>query len=267
METIEKGSGDLLVNKRFQSILDSNGIDSAVKLWNLAGEPVKKKLAQRGTERIVLKDNGKDYECYLKRYRPRPIAEKVKNFLSLKFTSGEDALNEWRAFKNFAGKGISVPEPIAYGSIGNCNCILLSGLKDYIRASDFLASPEIDPSRRRKVLNQIARLAALMHSANFAHQDFYLVHFFVILSDLDKVYIIDLQRAIMPRSGQINERWIVKDLGQLLFSAEKICTKREILRFWGIYCKMRKISSRNGVLITKIRGKAEKIGKREIKKQ
>ena len=72
-----------------------------------------------------------------------------------------------------------------------------------------------------------------MHSAKFAHQDFYLVHLF-IKDDL-AVYPIDLQRLIM---GELfKRRWHIKDLSQLLFSADGLVSRTDILRFWKIYTK------------------------------
>jgi len=67
-----------------------------------------------------------------------------------------------------------------------------------------------------------------------AHQDFYLVHMFVKENEGDKVYLIDLQRTVFPED--FSERWRIKDLGQLLYSARKLVSDTDILYFWKTYC-------------------------------
>jgi hypothetical protein len=125
-------------------------------------------------------------------------------------------------------------QPISCGAAGGNSCILTLGITDYVRASELFAKfAKADRVRRRKLIRGIAELAAGMHKAKMAHQDFYLVHLFVREKEDDRVCLIDLQRVVFEES--FSERWRVKDLAQLLFSAEKLVSRPDILYFWRIY--------------------------------
>ncbi len=260
VETMD--AGRLVLNADFKEILAFNGIDSFDKLWNIPSEPVKKVLKQRGTERVFLKTpDGILLEAYIKRYRPEPFKEKLKNLLALRPARYPGALNEWNAIIEFHRKGLPTMMPAAYASGGGDSCLLTLAIRDYVRASELFAGlAGGDRDRRRKIIRKIAELAAGMHSAGLAHQDFYLVHMFVRKDEDDKVYLIDLQRTVF--SQDFSERWRVKDLAQLLFSSRKFASRTDIMFFWKIYSagaggRMLK----DGSLIRKICRKAERIGR------
>ena len=128
-------------------------------------------------------------------------------------------------------------QPVACGAAGGNSCILTLGITDYVRASELFAKfAGGERVRRRKLIRRIAELAAGMHKAEMAHQDFYLVHMFVREKEDDSVFLIDLQRVIFE--GSFSERWRIKDLAQLLFSADKLVSRTDILYFWKIYTGM-----------------------------
>ena len=115
-----------------------------------------------------------------------------------------------------------------------------------------------DRLRRRKLIKRIAVLAAGMHKAKMAHQDFYLVHIFVREKEDDSVFLIDLQRVIFEES--FSERWRVKDLAQLLFSADNLVSRTDILYFWKLYTDMAGVEMyKNSSLLNKIFRKAARI--------
>jgi heptose I phosphotransferase len=85
-----------------------------------------------------------------------------------------------------------------------------------------------------------------MHKAGINHRDFYLCHFLLNVSSAEDqevdseenkepvIYLIDLHRAQIREN--VPRRWVVKDLGGLLFSAfEKNLTTRDLLRFVSTY--------------------------------
>ncbi len=237
---IEKLDGArLLVNSRFRGILEHNDLLDAESLWKVRSEPVKKKLRERGTERAMLADpgGGRPLEMFIKRYSPLPLKEYFKSALSLKPLFSDGAFHEWEAILSFHEKGIPTMEPVAVAKCADGTCLLTLGITNYRRASDlFPGFGAGDMTRRRRLVCEIARLAGAMHSANFAHQDFYLVHIFVKEDEGDKPYIIDLQRAIIRE--KLSSRWRVKDLAQLLFSAADFASRADIMRFWKTYCKL-----------------------------
>ncbi len=225
-----------LVNDKFRKVLDGNGISSPKSLWELKGEDAKRKTSARGTEKIILNGNEGKTEFYLKRYNPISLYEIIKNTLAFKPVFTDGAIHEWKALKAFEENKLSAPSPVAVAKFANGkSCLLSLGIKDYIRASEFLSKNYgATRARRRIVIKQIAQIAGRMHFANFAHQDFYLLHFFVVPAENDKVYLIDLQRVIMAEK-KLAKRWIIKDLAQLIFSAEEIVSRQEMLRFYSIY--------------------------------
>ena len=89
-------------------------------------------------------------------------------------------------------------------------------------------------------------MARKMHKAGINHRDFYLCHFLMDVPsaedpeearEKDKrpvLHLVDLHRAQIRQN--VPRRWLVKDLGGLLFSAfEKDLTRRDLLRFVRIY--------------------------------
>ena len=235
IEIKESKDGTFLFNSEFEYLLNDNNIKSFADLWGLSGESVKKKLVERGTERVMLDSKPEKIETYLKRYHPLPLKEYFKAITSFRpfFPSG--ALHEWDAIIEFHKHNIPTMLPIAVGNDSEGKSALLTlAITDYTRASDLLEKWKGDKSKRnerRKLIANIANLAAKMHSAKFAHQDFYLVHLFV--KDDLSLMPIDLQRIIMEK--QFARRWRVKDLGQLLFSAMEYTSKTDQLFFWQQY--------------------------------
>jgi len=266
--TNARDNGKLLVNAEFAEILDANNLSTADSIWNLEGENVKKKLAIRGTERIALSspDGENKIEAYLKRYLPLPIKEYVKNIVSGRPFFPDGAKHEWDAIIAFHAAEIATMRPIAVASLPDGRGALLTlGITDYKRASDIFAewNPEEKSAERAKLVANIAELAAKMHSAGFAHQDFYLVHLFV-LENLTTLPI-DLQRIIFP--DRFSQRWRVKDLGQLLYSARKFTTREERELFWEKYAEYAKNLKTPESLLKAVKRKADSIQKRAERKK
>jgi hypothetical protein len=101
-----------------------------------------------------------------------------------------------------------------------------------------------------------------MHAAGLAHQDFYLVHFFVKPTEDDALYLIDLQRVIIQKP--LPTRWIIKDLAQMLFSLHHTGGKQTPDLFQTAYQSAHAISSG---LWARARKKAERIRNRQNRKQ
>lgn len=259
---VEHKDGErLLVNADFARILEFNGLNSFENLWNMSGESVKKVLKERGTERVFLKspESPALTEAYIKRYKPDPFISRLKNFLSLRPCRFPGARNEWEAIIEFHRRELPTMQPLACGAADGNSCILSLGITDYVRASDLFAKfAKGERTRRRKLIRRIAELAAGMHLAEMAHQDFYLVHMFIREKEDDRVFLIDLQRVIFE--GSFSERWRVKDLAQLLFSADNLVSKTDILYFWKIYTDMAGMEMyRDNSLINRIFRKAARI--------
>jgi len=97
---------------------------------------------------------------------------------------------------------------------------------------------------KRRIIREMARISATMHTAGVFHKDLYLCHFFLNLRKIERdprdveLTLIDLHRLGEHRLWA--DRWRWKDLGQLLFSIEGVdgATPRDALRFWKHYRKL-----------------------------
>ncbi|HEV3022292.1 MAG TPA: lipopolysaccharide kinase InaA family protein, partial [Pirellulales bacterium] len=71
------------------------------------------------------------------------------------------------------------------------------------------------------LIRSVADAAARFHGLGFNHRDFYCCHFFIreTLRGRFDVHLIDLQRVEHRR--WLRRRWLVKDLGQLAYSAPR----------------------------------------------
>ena len=103
-------------------------------------------------------------------------------------------------------------------------------------------SPRVRVPLKRALIERIAIVARRLHKAGLNHRDFYLCHFLVRDRDWSawqandelELFLIDLHRV--QRRNVVPDRWLVKDLGGLLFSSlDAGMTKRDLLRFLKIY--------------------------------
>ena len=265
IETEIWDGGNLIVNSKFASILKNNGVETAAALYELRSDAVKCIVKERGTSRAVLMDGDAEVEVFIKRYSPVPLKEKLKLKLFCKPPTA-DAFDEWNAISLFHTHNLNTMEPIAVARVGDKTCNLTLGIQDYVRASDLFASfTDADVDRKRNLLKNMAELAGNIHALNLAHQDLYLVHFFVKESENDAVYLIDLQRTLIQK--KMARRWHVKDLAQLLFSAMPYVTQSDIDYFWELYTEIAGVELRGDrAFIADVKAKADRITKRDRRK-
>lgn len=222
-------NGRLFVNSEFMDLLRAHKLTSVSALWSVSSDPVKKVVKERGTEKLLL--DGTEY--FIKRCSLSSIKERVKSAFSLKFRYF-DAMNEWNALLRFHELGLNTMTPVAAGSLPDGRTLVLTlGLRNYRRASEIF--PELqDAAVKKDLIQKIAVLAGKMHANGIGHQDFYLVHMFV-MNDSQDIYLIDLQRCILGK--ELARRWIIKDLGQLYFSARDHVSDDDISFFISEYNK------------------------------
>ena len=152
------------------------------------------------------------------------------------------AQNEWRAIDFLHRHGIGTMTSVAYGKRGlnparQLSFLVTEELRDMHSLEDYCAPwPQQPPSAREKrlLIDQVAQIAGNMHRQGMNHRDFYLCHF-MMPNSWDKystpsLFLIDLHRAQIRRHTP--QRWQVKDLGALYFSAADIgLSRRDVLRF------------------------------------
>lgn len=150
------------------------------------------------------------------------------------------ARNEWLALGALSNAGVRSMTPVLFCERGlnpasRKSAILTESLESKVTLEDFETS---DPVLKRKLVSEVASMAGKMHKAGINHRDFYLCHFLMdepqALDQEPVLHLIDLHRAQIRQN--VPRRWMVKDLGGLLFSAfEKDLTRRDLLRFVRLY--------------------------------
>ena len=156
------------------------------------------------------------------------------------------ARNEWLALCALRNAGVRSMTPELFCERGlnpatRQSAILTESLESKVTLEDFETT---ESDLKRKLIAEVATMARKMHQAGINHRDFYLCHFLLdlpLVEDRDDapgaplvLHLIDLHRAQIRQN--VPRRWIVKDLGSLLFSAfEKNLTKRDLLRFVRVY--------------------------------
>jgi len=157
-----------------------------------------------------------------------------------------DASNEYRACLLLPKFGVPVPAPAAYGIRGlspatRQSFIVCDELVDHVSlstlAQNWHESPPA-PAFKRQLIEAVAEITRAMHCAGVVHRDYYLYHLLVdgelLKSGAIALALIDLHRAQLR--SRIPTRWLVKDLGALLFWCLDLpITRRDHLRFVRAY--------------------------------
>lgn len=233
MSLRQRGGGEVWLDAVFAAAWQGQDVFAAARALD---GTVFRALEQRQTLAFTLQ--GRRY--FIKRHQGARIGEILKNLLSLRLPV-VSARNEYRALRAMQAAGLAVPEPAAYGRRGLLPAQLESflvthdvgpheSLEDHCR--DWATRP---PAFRHKqaLLQQVADIARRMHGAGICHRDFYLCHFLRRARD-GQLVVIDLHRALVER--QLGQRWIIKDLGGLWFSAMAAgLTQRDLWRFLCAY--------------------------------
>lgn len=214
-------------------------VDAFDWLESAPGEPYRD-LPDRRTFRFEV--DGVGY--FAKLHRGVGWREIAKNLLSLRLPV-LDARREQRAIAALTAAGVSTLETVAWGVRG----------RDPARRRSFIVTREVptqysldhlarewgargraEPLVKRTLIRQLAQLTRRMHGLGINHRDLYIVHLLMpgAPGDDDALVLIDLHRAQLRR--RVPRRWLVKDLGSLLFSGMVApLTRGDRLRFMAAY--------------------------------
>lgn len=201
---------------------------------------IAREMKDRQTLRFEI--NGQGY--YRKWHRGVGWQEIIKNYLQLRLPV-LGASNEWSALNKLRVLNIPSLIPLAYGVRGKNparqqSFIVTRELTDVIQLDHFFERYSVSIKAKHRILVNLAVIARELHRAGINHRDFYLCHFmiktqFLVDQNLEpELYLVDLHRA--QQRPQIPSRWLVKDLGGLLFSSLNLhFTRRDYFRFMRVY--------------------------------
>jgi heptose I phosphotransferase len=194
--------------------------------------------------------------------------EILKNLLVLR-RPVIDASNEYRACLLLPRFGVATAAPAAFGVRGRSpasrqSFIVCDELTDHVSLSTLAQNwHEVPPAPafKRKLIRSVAELTRAMHRAGVVHRDYYLYHLLLdqtqLKSGVVALSLIDLHRAQLRR--RIPPRWLVKDLGALLFWCLDLpITRRDRLRFIRAYegRPLREALERNGAFWRRVQRRA-----------
>ena len=125
---------------------------------------------------------------------------------------------EWRAIKVFQKIGIPTIEPFYMQSgvsfFDHRSLLISKALEKKVSLEHFSTS---NPVFKRQLIKKIAEISRKMHLAGINHRDFYLCHF-LMDQDISKGLSVAFNRSSScPRKRKVPRRWLIKDLGGLLF--------------------------------------------------
>ncbi len=184
------------------------------------------------------------------------------------------ARQEWQSILAVRDVGIPTVPPVAMGEqlvcgVEKASFTLTEALYDAEPLDQVLQrefSGELSsPLRRKKraLIRRVAEIARQLHGSGMYHQDLYLGHF--LLGRDDKLYLIDLQRVV--RCGKVPRRYLVKDLGQLAYSAEVAgeLSRSDQMRLFLTYLGRSSLGAAEKTLLRRVLAKCRRIARHTVK--
>lgn len=238
IETVQAENGQLIILR--DELIDAwSGQDIFSLMENMPGK-IAREMPDRQTLRFEI--NGKGY--YRKWHRGVGWREIIKNYVQLRLPV-LGATEEWNALNKLRALGVPSLIPLAYGIRGGSpaqqqSFIVTRELTDVIQLDHFFEQHSVDVKTKRRIIKCVAVIARELHRSGINHRDFYLCHFMMKkqpvlgIDAAPEIYLVDLHRAQLR--AQVPVRWLVKDLGGLLFSTFNMAfTRRDYLRFMRHY--------------------------------
>lgn len=215
-----------------------------------------------------------DKSYFLKYHKGIGWLEIIKNILQLRAPI-ISAKNEWQAVKFLEKHGIETMTLAGYGERGlnpanKQSFVITDDLNDTMDLERLGEQWHQRPptfATKKALIEKLATISKDMHENGMNHRDFYLVHFLLdkrfaehnTFTPETPLHLIDLHRALINEGKPVKERWLVKDIGSLYFSAMDVpITQRDLLRFIKIYTgkSLREALSPRNLFWSKVRHRA-----------
>lgn len=188
---------------------------------------------------------------YVKRHLGCGWAEVFKEWYRLR-KPVVSARTEWTGAETLAAAGVRVPKVLGKGERGRYpagveSFVVLEALEDCETLEHFKEGWMDYTGRnwitlKRALIDEVATMGRTMHGQGINHRDFYLNHFLINRDiirawkpgDSIPLHLIDLHRV--QQRPTVPRRWLVKDLGSLIFSALDVgLTSADCARFLRVY--------------------------------
>ena len=187
--------------------------------------------------------SGRSY--FIKIHRGVGWREIIKNLLMLK-KPVIGARNEYEAVIKLEDLNVDTMKVVAFGETGTNpakieSFIITEDLCDTISLEDYCKNWENCPPKfaiKKALIEYLANISSILNQNGITHRDYYICHFLLDISNgIEnvspanlKASLIDLHRTQLRKKTPL--RWLIKDIGSLLFSAMDIgLTKADKIRF------------------------------------
>jgi heptose I phosphotransferase len=281
---IKIDGGRLRVVASVRPALEAAGLATLDALMAYRGGKQFRDKDGRTTVRLELPNPaGGTWALYLKRYTRVPWRLKLRRTFGLN-PPASMAEAEARAIFRVAALGVptmrrlAVGEELTRGGRAERSCLLTEEVPG-VEADGYIERTfATDRSReavaaKRRLIRSLARTARRFHADHLTHRDFYLCHFLVRPQPGGDpaLHLIDLQRVLHHRNG-MGRRWLIKDLGSLLFSSwpgpgtrinSPVLSRTDALRFAHEYFQTRRLTPDQKSLVRDVVAKARRIARRE----
>lgn len=229
--------------------------------------------------RKTLRFNVDNQGFFIKQHFGIGWREIFKNLSQLKFPV-LGAKNEYLAINKLKALDIDTMEVVGFSQKGinpayRRSFLITEALDNTVSLEDYCEHWSIEKPTfldKLTLIKKVAKIVKQLHENGVNHRDLYICHFLLKkncnITEECQLFLIDLHR--MQLRKKVPERWIVKDLAAVYFSAMHIgLTRRDYLRFIRNYCgiSLGKVFEDERVLWNKVEHKAKVLNRIPIRKR
>jgi hypothetical protein len=254
--------GRMWVDQDYESDLKRLGLANFEAVMQSASGRLLRTLPDRENWRLDLAGAGRECVVFLKKHRRRSLVERLAWLVGC--TSPSPGRTEAENVAALRQAGVESMRVVAFGEHvrgGVAESFFMTEeLRGYAQLDHFLRQRFVPAAKRTRPDGSLASLAETVadvarrfHLAGFNHRDFYCCHFFIqeMPGGRFAVRLIDLQRV--ERRRWWRDRWIVKDLAQLAYSAPRERVTRTLLmRFIKRYLSVDRLGPADKHLVRRI---------------
>lgn len=175
------------------------------------------------------------FHYFIKAHQRALLSEWLKCLLSLKWPV-LGARAEWLGIEALERAGVKTMTLAGKGMRGwlagsGGSFVVTESFEDSVSLEELIKQQEnLGLAQRdrlkRHLIPQLGEISRRLHEGGINHRDFYLCHFLTTqrdwsqwqATDAIELLVIDLHR-VQIRSGPVSDRWRIKDLGALVYSA------------------------------------------------
>jgi heptose I phosphotransferase len=251
------------VDAEFQAELEHLGLARFDAVMHGTNGKLLRTLPDRENWRLEVAHQGRRHVLFLKKHRARSFIERMRSWVGARrsITAARHEAENVAALKR---AGIETMRVIAFGEETRGaqmeSFFMTEELSGFTQLDHFLRQRFVPAAERiyqdndlKALVASVADVSRRFHSAGFNHRDFYCCHLFIqeFPGPRFAVRLIDLQRVELRH--WLRDRWVVKDLAQLAYSAPRERVGRTLrLAFIKRYLGVTRLSAADKRLIRRV---------------